>query len=100
MTESLEDQLFRVRADMGRENRELKGALNEAIDLLNAIWEQRELTQELWTRIAEVLECPEDETPIVYSPEVVTKSDLLKLERRVAKLEHSVLPSEPIKIPT
>ena len=56
------------------------------------------MTQPLWTRIAEMLDIPEDETPIVYTPELVTQSDWLKLERRVAKLER-IESTAPINIP-
>ena len=99
MNESPEDKLFRISAEMDRENRMLEDQLEEALDLLQAIWKERQLTQPLWTKIAEFLEYPEDETPIVYTPEFVTQSDLLKLERRIAKLERGQS-TEPLSIPT
>jgi hypothetical protein len=98
MTVSREDQLFSANAELADENLQLKDDLNDATVILNAIWEARVLTQPLWTKIAEFLECPEDETPIVYTPEFVTQSDLLSLQRRVAKLERN-LTTEPMSIP-
>ena len=62
------------------------------------IWKQKGLTQKLWVRIAEFLEQDEEDIPVMYDPEPITKSDLLKLQQRVTKLERA-MDSQSLPVP-
>jgi hypothetical protein len=86
---SPEDQLFLLRSQVARERRDFEETITEFEGILRDIWKERGLSQKLWARIAECLEEPEEDIPISYDPTPITASDLLKLQRRVAKLERA-----------
>jgi hypothetical protein len=86
---SPEDQLFLLRSQAARERRDYEEDMSELEGILRDIWKERGLTRKLWVRIAECLEEPEEDIPVSYDPTPITASDLLKLQRRVAKLERA-----------
>ena len=95
---SPEDQLFLLKSEYARDRRLAEEQIDDLQKILSDIWDEKCLTRKLWERIAELLEQPEEDIPVMYDPEPITKSDLLKLQQRVTKLERA-MDSQSLPVP-
>jgi hypothetical protein len=99
MSESAEDKLFRVEADLRRQLRDADLMMDDMDRTLKMIVDNGGLSKAIWQRIAEHLEMDEDDMPISYDPTPVAASDLLKLERRIVRLEHQINGRNQLEVP-
>lgn len=85
MSMTPEDRIFQLTAELGT----AQSRVEKLESLLEKIWDNKGMSNALWEQLAEHMEIEED-IPVSYDPAPITVSDLLKLERRIVRLERQI----------